>query len=836
MTSTEAPKRGYPTRYRPLLWVAIAVAAGIVVDRYCGTAVGLPLWWTVAAILAAASYCLLRFSPGQCSALLLLASIAALGGVWHNFQWNYLDADHLARYAGETSAPVCVEVVAADRLLWTPAPPANPLSVVPAGSRSELMVDVARVRDGTRWLPATGRCRLRVEGELSGVRRGNRLRVFAQYGRPLAALNPGQYDWALAERGSGRYVELFSRVPQCVSAIESRDSDFSGRWLDAASYWCQHQLSKYVGPENRDLALALVLGARERLDDSQFEPFLQTGTVHLLVVSGLHVGFLAAWVWLLVRAGLVTQRTGILATAVLVVAYAAIVGGRPPVVRATVLVLLGLWMLTIGRRPTSANLLAAAALVVLIYNPSELFRGGTQLSFLCVAVISWYAKMTFEGRQLDPLTRLIREAEPWPRRSLRWSATWLGRMFTVSLVIWLATVPLVSYHFHLAAPVSVLITPLVWPLVAIALVTGFAICTVAWVLPPLAQVLGWISSLALGATRRLVDYADSFSWGHFYTPGPAAWWLLGLYAMLAVFALWSARLSWRWQVATLALWMAAGFAAAGVGRHHERLDCTFLAMGHGTCVVLELPGGQTMLYDAGSLGSPEGATQTVASFLWSRGITHIDAVVLSHADLDHYNAMPGLVERFPIGAVYVSPLMFDPWATQGQLTGPNYLKETLEAAGVPLREVWMNDRLHAADSAVQIDVLHPPRTGVVGSDNANSILLRLSYAGHSILLPGDLESPGIEAVMADPPVDCDILLAPHHGSANSDPPGFASWCTPEWVVVSGGRNVRQVSVTVQSYRDVGAQVICTADLGATGFSLTPEWLRVSTFHSGVLNE
>lgn len=676
MPVTESAEYSPSPRYRPLLLVAAAAAAGIVVDRYWGKALGVTSWWSLAALAALMCFFLRRMNLGQWSAVLLLVSIAALGGAWRDLSWNYLDSHHLARYADEISAPVCVEAVAVNRMVWTPAPPANPLSVVPTGSQSELMVEITRVRDGTQWQPASGSCRLRVEGELSRVHRGDQLLVFAQFGRPSPALNPGQYDWAQAERSSGRFVELFSRAPQCVSVVESRESA-AGRWLDAAAYWCEHQLSRYIGPEHKDLALALVLGAREQLDDSQFEAFLRTGTVHLLVVSGLHVGFLAALVWLLVRAGMVPQRPGIFVTAMLVLTYAAIVGGRPPVVRATILVLLGLWMLVVGRRASRANLLAAAALAVLVYNPSELFRSGTQLSFLCVAVLSWYGRIALERKHLDPLTRLVRGAEPWQRRSFRWSVTWFAHMFAASLVIWLAIVPLVAYHFHMAAPVSVLITPLVWPLVATALVTGFAICTVAWVLPPLAYLLGWICSLALGVTSWLVEFADSFSLGHFYCPGPAVWWLLGFYAALAVFAHVPRRFDWKWQVATLALWIATVYGVAAIGRNEDRLHCTFLAMGHGTCVVLELPGGQTMLYDAGSLGSPEGATRAVASFLWSRGITRIDAVVLSHADLDHYNAMPRLVERFPVRIVYVSPLMFDPWATAGQLTGPNYLKETL---------------------------------------------------------------------------------------------------------------------------------------------------------------
>jgi competence protein ComEC len=236
-------------------------------------------------------------------------------------------------------------------------------------------------------------------------------------------------------------------------------------------------------------------------------------------------------------------------------------------------------------------------------------------------------------------------------------------------------------------------------------------------------------------------------------------------------------------------------------------------MGHGTCAVMELPSGQTILYDAGSLGSPDAATQTIASFLWWRGIERIDAVVLSHADIDHYNAMPGLIERFPIGVAYISPMMFDPIATGGKLNAPNYLREVLQRSGVPLREIWMNDRLRTDDPNVAITVLHPPREGVFGRDNANSLFLAVEFAGKRILLPGDLESPGIDLVMADPPLDCDILLAPHHGSEQSDPPGFAAWCTPEWVVMSGRRPDRTM-LAHRSYQQAGAVVEHTALVGA----------------------
>lgn len=818
--------------YRPLLWVAMAMMAGIVVDRYAGSALGgngLYSWWALATFLVLATYLLLRIERARLSAVCLLGSFAALAGAWHHQSWSYLDEHHLARFATVRSQPACLQAIALGRAQWTPAPKANPLSVVPEGSRSVIPVSIVAVRDGTDWKRATGKCFVRVEGKITEIERGDQLNLFGLVGRPRPAINPGQYEWADAERGAGRFVELFCRMPQCVT-VDEGDAFQPTKLLDGATRWCEHQITNYVGVEHRDLALALMLGQRERLAEETFDTFLHTGTVHLLVVSGLHVGFLAAMLWLLVRVGAVSQRTALFASTLLIVAYALVVGARPPVLRATILILVAMTSVFLGRRSNRANLLAIAAMIVLAINPSELFRGGTQLSFLCVAAVAWYMGFAERRRPADPLAEVIEAYKPWQRKLLDSCRGWFVQLVLISLVIWLVTAPLVAYHFHMAAPVSVVLTPLIWLLVAIALIAEFALCLVGWIVPPLGYLLGSVISFCLDVTQNCVEFAAGIDVGHFFTTGPAYWWLVGLYALLGGFALLaSRRIDWKWQVAAVAMWISVGLTASIAGTARSELQCTFLAIGHGTCVVVELPGGQTLLYDAGSLGSPEGTSRSIASYLWSRGISELDAVVLSHADIDHYNAIPGLLERVPIGTVYVSPLMFDPWATQGQLTAPNFLRETLLAADVPIEEVWMNDRLATGSEGVSIECLHPPRTGVVGRDNANSILLCIRYEGFTILLPGDLESPGIEAVMAEPALDCDILLAPHHGSVRSDPPGFAAWCTPEWVVVSGRNTTDGEDFTADSYRAVGAEVRHTSDCGATSFLISSGGLQVSTY-------
>jgi competence protein ComEC len=213
------------------------------------------------------------------------------------------------------------------------------------------------------------------------------------------------------------------------------------------------------------------------------------------------------------------------------------------------------------------------------------------------------------------------------------------------------------------------------------------------------------------------------------------------------------------------------------------------------------------LYDAGQFSLPEFGARTVASCLWHHGRTHIDAVVLSHSDADHYNALPGLLERFSVGVVYVSPVMF-----QDDSSALDVLRQKILEAGVPIKEVFAGDRLCGGPGCL-IKVLHPPESGLLSSDNANCVVLAIEYQGRRILLPADLEHPGLNEMLAEAPWDCDVLMAPHHGSQHSDPPGLAHWCQPEWVVISGGRQTR-ADVTTRTYRDGGARVLHTAKTGA----------------------
>ena len=470
------------------------------------------------------------------------------------------------------------------------------------------------------------------------------------------------------------------------------------------------------------------------------------------------------------------------------------------------------------------NSLAAAALVVLAVNPSDLFRVGAQLSFLCVAGFVWAGPRWLRSvAGHDPVERLIWANLGLFPRTIRRIGGYYRGMFLISLTMWLLTLPLVMARFHLITPISVLLNPLAWAPMSLALVSGLATMLLGGLAPPLALVAGMLCNACLWLVESLVALAHWTPRGHFWTPGPADWWLVGFYGALAAAAAFPRlRLPRRWALAALAVWITVGFAAAGLRGHRGQMTCTFLSVGHGCAVVMEFPSGQAMLYDAGQFGSPHAAARTIAGYLWSQGRSRLDAVVLSHADVDHYNGLPGVLERFSVGAIYVTPQMF-----QNENKAVLALASAIRRSGAPLREVWSGDKLSAGGDCT-MEVLHPPRLGVAGRDNANSLTLLVRCRGRRILLTGDLEPPGLDDVMAEEPLHCDVLLAPHHGSRRSEPESLAAWSTPGWTIISNDRRFDLRSVAA-AYRAVGSQVLHTGELGAVAVTIDAAGIRAAGF-------
>lgn len=471
--------------------------------------------------------------------------------------------------------------------------------------------------------------------------------------------------------------------------------------------------------------------------------------------------------------------------------------------------------------------MALAGAVVLAYNPDDLFRVGPQLSFLSAAVLIVFAPRILWDESADPLERLILESRPAWQRFLIAAGKRAMQSFAIGAILSTVTLPLVMARFHVAAPMGMFLTPLLLVPLSVVLVAGFLLMLIGPWYGPIGWLCGAVCDATLRLIRLLIDLGDAIPYGSLRLPGLPDWWLIGLYVILGAGAFVAHPRVGRGIVAALVAWGLLLFSCEFVSLRKYRgyLECTVLSVGHGAAIPMHLPDGRTLLYDAGKLLGDRRAAQTVANYLWHRGITHIDAIVLSHADMDHYNAVPMLMEYFSIGTIYVEPHMIR--------SSEPHVRELLALVrrkDIPLRTLVEGWEARPA-KGVLISVLHPPADWLETEDNARSLVLRLQFGGESLLLTGDLDGRGVERLIEHPEAACLLLIAPHHGSKNGNPPSLAERLRPRIVVMSNARPpARSVA---ESYRAIGSRIYETRRDGAVRIIMRGGETEIRPFHRSV---
>ena len=805
--------RREPLPERPLVALAVAVAAG------CGLPAVVDIspvvWWLAAAVALVAWAVSVGLGRYGWAAVMLLVAVVGGAAGWSAIRSNLFSFDDLAWSLTSSPLPVAIEGIVEESPRRLSAPVIDPLrsgAAQAAGQRpsSECVLAVLAVRRGAVWRPASGRAALIVDGEPPALAAGCRVRVFGRGIRPPSALNPGEFDFRERAQSLRCLSIVRAHSAECVRVL-SRPAAWSPvAWIDRLRDGGVDVLRRHLSAERAPLAAALLLGSRESLPREESLEFLVTGTIHILSISGLHVGFLSLALFKVLRVLALPRGWSLVAVACCTGLYMALVRAETPVVRATLLIWLTCLGAALGRRSLAANSLALAAILVLLWHPPELFRIGSQLSFLSTAVLIGASAALPRTNTDDPIERLIeRSRSPWERR-LRRIGRQIFEMVVTGAAVWAVTAPIVASWFHLVSPVGLVLNPLIAPLVAVAMGWGFLCLVTATVSAPLASACGWACDGTLRCIGAVVSWAADLPGGYWWVAGPPAWWVAGWYVLLAATLLVVTperlpRISTWLAVATA--WVVVGWAAvaaprlgylqhAGMGAaQHAGMRVVVAAMGHGCGIVVRSPTGRCLVYDAGRLGAPSAARRAMTAVLWHEGVNRIDTLVISHADTDHFNAVPELLERFAVGEMVVSSpfLESDSWAVGEVL-------RLARTAGIPVRAAAAGESF-ALDPLCRVRVLHPTAASddlhvhdvamkdamgdAMATDNETSLVLTVESAGRRLLLTGDLEGRALARFIASDPDSCDVLVAPHHGSRTSLPPDIARATAADWVIVSG---------------------------------------------------
>ncbi|MBY0527850.1 MAG: ComEC/Rec2 family competence protein [Gemmataceae bacterium] len=806
----------------PLVPIALAVTAGIVLDRYGP----IPLYFSlIGAVVALAAWVIARSSrrPGL-PLVYLWTAAAALGAAYHHAWRDVYPPDDIGNFVTEEPRPARLRGVLVEEptIAWQVVN--DPLRSMPRSDPTRSAVEVQWMQARDDWFPVSGRARLIVTGHLTGYHVGDEIELVGRLRAPEGPANPGEFDHEAHLRDQRiRAVVAVQKTPDAIRKVrEGWRGAFPG-WLAVVRGWGQRRLEQALPAQTSGVATALLLGDGAAMTNADWDKYIRTGVIHVLAISGQHLVVLAVFLWLALRLLGVRRRRGAWFVALFLLGYALLTGGHPPVMRSAVMVCAACLGLVLRRPVLLANSFALGWLIVALLNPTDLFGAGCQLSFLAVAILYWCTSRWFPPER-DPLEQLIDENRPTWLRMLRGLGRSLLVTYAITLTVWLAVAPLVAARYHLLSPIGILLGPPLTLLTSIALIAGFLLLLAAALGGLLVPVFAAVTHVCLAACEWLVDAGDALPGGHWYVGDVPEWWLWIFYpGLLAVLVLQVLRLRWRWALAVGLAWLCVGLLGGSSRTEAREMRVTFLAVGHGGCTVIETGDGRMLLYDAGAINGPEVATRQIAPYLWSRGVRRIDEVFLSHADLDHFNGLNALLERFAVGQVTLTPTFVDKTTP-----GVRATVDALRRRGIPVRVVCAGDRLTAGD--VDLEVLHPPPIGPEGTENARSLVLRIRHAGHVLLLTGDLEGPGLERVLSLPTDRVDVLMAPHHGSRFPNKPELAQWARPR-IVVSCEGPPRGPTRPPEPYSDVGAVFLGTWPHGAITVRSRASVLAVETFRS-----
>jgi competence protein ComEC len=634
-------------------------------------------------------------------------------------------------------------------------------------------------------VPASGVVLLYLRSAETRWQLGDRLRGRISLRRPRNFGNPGEFDYQAYLARRGVHVTGFAYDDSTFERLGSERALLTtafSRWRGGL-----RQLIVDALPEERAGVLrALILGETAALSPDLQDAFSRSGVRHVLTISGLHVGMVAAgaftlarWLlarshWLLLTANVPKLAVGL--SIVPVAVYAGLAGGGLATTRAVIMALVFLGAVIVDRRRHLLVSLAGAAILMILAAPGSSREISFQLSFAAVLGLVvilgrfWPWWLAWEERHLMRLRG---------RRARVWRM--IAVYFAVSASALAATMPLTAFHFNQVSAMALFSNAIVVPVLgSVAVALGLTAAVAYLISASLAGGILWTAGIVVqvGVEAVRLFAAVPHALVRVVTPTVAE---LGLMYSFLFAALLLER---RRRVAVLAaIVVLAGADAAwwyADRSHPNELRVTFLSVGQGDSAVVEFPGGEVMLVDGGGLGNGafDVGARLIAPFLLGRRIARVDVVVVTHPQFDHYGGLHHVVTDFDPREI---------WSTGVRSPSPSHarLLAAVRERGIGERVLRQGDRFAIGGADVEIE--SPPEGAEGLGVNDGSLVLRLSYGGRRILLTGDIEAPA-EKILVEGSVDLasTVVKIPHHGSTTSSSLPFVDAVQPQLAVVSAG--------------------------------------------------
>lgn len=594
------------------------------------------------------------------------------------------------------------------------------------------------------------------------------------FAAPEPPRNPGGYneEKLLAQRGI--YTMFDAEAP---GTLENAPPSWAA-WLNQLKAKYNDILARYLAPGEQALIAATLFGDVSNLNDDFYNISQQFGIIHIFSVSGLHVSFILAFVLVLARLLCRQNSWGLVVAVVpLLILYTLLSDASAPAVRASIMGIATLLALRLLRYRDPLTILALAAAMLLAANPYNLWQIGFQLSFLAML-------------GLILLTPRLEAFLVFLPKSL-------ASALAASLAAECVSLPLVAYYFYQIAPLSTVMNLLVVPFFSLLVPLALVALLIAGFLPVLGAIVFFPVRMLILVIVALMDIVNQVTGTlHIYIGQPSSWLLVLCYALLIVFCLVPVA---RRALSTAAL--AAVILCLGVitlrPAVSNDLRLSLVDVGQGTGCTYQTADGRWLVFDTGP------GADTVAQYLRYCGANTIDAIVLSHSDLDHIGGCAHILRDFNVKKLLASPYAqtTDEWQTLLPYLGDTEVLTIDGAQQFRLGNTTLDCTLAA--------------TSETGGENSNQVVARLNDDGLTTLFTGDTAAEALDEIPWQMPAD--LVLVPHHGSKNSWDSAFYERLMPDLALISAGEDNRYGhphAETTDGLAALGISFLCTADDGA----------------------
>ena len=633
-----------------------------------------------------------------------------------------------------------------------------------------LKVKVNQIEREDQYIRTKGLILVNVYAENYPYEYGDVLKIRGRLTKPIGQNNFGEFNYEqyLAQKRIFAYTNIWQEKD--IQKIGEERTNLLISFSMSMRNKIKSIIERLIHPPYNFLLIGMLLGEKTHIPPELKDVFIESGIMHILAVSGLHVGIIAAALFIFLNSLRLPKRIKMILIVLIMIIYASITGFRPSVVRATIMFSLLVTGKLINRNRNLYISLFLAAFLILLINPLILYDAGFLLSFI----------VTFFIIYLSPILQELFSN----------TITWIKNPLSVSMAAWLGIFPLSAYFFSKVSLISVISNIFIVPLTAIAVILGFIIFFLGLISIPLASLIANINYFVLILITFLAKLFSSLPFSFVYVAQPLIIFIFLYYIMLlfVIEIFYRKIFPPKLKIKATVLILSAILVVITVQIFYplDNLKVNFINVGEGDCILIEAPKKYNILIDGG--GTPRSnfdvGGKIVIPYLRRKGINKINLLILTHPHLDHLEGLLPILREFKVDMVLDSRLICD-------ISEYREFISTIKEKNIPYYQANAGDNFVFSKN-MEMLLLNPIYASNIYNEsdfNNASIVVKLFYKNSKFLFTGDIEEIAEKRMLVwQNNLKSDILKVAHHGSSSSSSLEFLNEVDPIIAVISVGKN------------------------------------------------